>query len=303
MRNEVIVAGSVAGLWAAYIIVTALLIRTEAGFYWALFVGSFIAHAALIEGRRDLAGVICLDLLIATLLIWLAGKARAGVYAMSAGRLHRTAAFFLGVALAFVFALLAPMARYTGQSGLGLAIALYVIALALLPIVLKIEAGRLAENNLKRCGLALFTVTWLYFGLALFCEAAFGVGDVEPYFEFDTFAHVFLYLLLGITLAWSVWLLYEQFMTEKGFSSSIFSFATLVLVVCLAVGYFVLALQIGYVAALCLAVAVFAGTLKLRKGYVLPPDYVGIKMHPADGVPESSEADSGSGGAGTEDYG
>ena len=298
-----VLAGTVACLWAAYTIVTALLIRTEKSFYFALFVGGFTANAALLGGRNDVAGTVSLNLLVAALLSCLAKKAAEGAYAMSAGRLRRTAGFFLVLALAFVFVLFSPGGRYGERSGLGVAIPLYAAALALLPLVLKIEAGRLAENGLKRCSLALFTATWLYIGCALFGEAAFGVRDLGHDFSVDTFAHVFLYLLLGIALTWNIWLLYEQLAAKKGFNTSIFSFAALMLVVCLTTGYFVLALKIGYVAALCLAVAVFIVMVKLRKGYVLPPDYVGIKTHPADEVPEPSGADSASGGAGTEDYG
>lgn len=261
--NRSILWGAVGGLWIVYTILVAALIRTESGFYWSLFIVGIGANYLMIRLRMDFVGAVSMNLLIGTLMLFLAGMSRKDGLAMPAGRLSMVAAFFVGLAFGMLAYFLVHFGRYGAHARFIVALPLYAVALAFLPSVIKAEAARLAGDKWKKGCLTLLAVTWLYFGLALL----FG-WIVGEYFSVNSlralvYARVFLGAALAVVLAWSLWFLYEQFVADKDFDINVFSSAALLLILCLVTGFVLLIRNVGYVAALLLAIAVFALNLKL----------------------------------------
>lgn len=246
-----------AGVWVVYTVVVSCLIRTENGLYCSLFVVGLVANAGLIAGRRDLAGSSCLNLMIAGGLLCLAGKARGGRYSISADRLHVTAGFFLTAAFVLLACLLMNQDYLRGVGEFEMAAVFYVVALALLPAVLKSEAVRLAGDRLKNCRVVLLAGTWLYFGFALLLRWGSAPHAMYGFLD-EGIIYLPLYGLVLIALLWSFWMLHEQLVAKNGFDLNIFVYAAFILIVCLVATYFILALHFGYVAALGVAVLVLA---------------------------------------------
>lgn len=263
VRKEVAL-GCVACLWVAHTLVVSLLVRTENAFYCSLFLVGFVANAAIFFGLENFSGTVCLNLLLGTVLLWIAGGARAGKYSLPAGRMCVIAGIFVCLAFAVLLLFLVTLPRMA-RGGYNVGLPMYALSLAFLPAVLGAEAARLSDNRLKDWFLALLPLTWLYFGLALLFGGAFGwrelrMGNLFP---------VLPYILLCVVLVWSLWFLYEQFMAENDFDTNIFSFAAMAFVICMATGYCLLAFQVGYAAALALAVLVFTGVFRLRGRYLM----------------------------------
>lgn len=261
--NRSLLWGTVGGLWVVYTILVAALIRTESGFYWSLFIVGVGANYLMIRLRMDFVGTVTMNLLIGTLTQFLAGMSRKDGLPMSAGRLSVVTAFFVGLAFGVLAYFLMHFGRHGAHARFIVALPLYVVALAFLLGVIKSEAARLSGDRLKTCCLALLVATWLYFGLALLfgwvVSEYYGANSLRALVH----ARVFLGVALAVILAWSLWFLYEQFTADKDFDINVFSFAALLLILCLATGFGLLIRNAGYVVALLLAVAVFALNLKL----------------------------------------
>lgn len=268
-----IFSGVIVALWVSYTVVVSMVIRTESGFYCSLYLVCLAVNAALFGGREDFPGTAMANLLIGAILICLAGRSRAGKNSLSAGRLYATAVFFIGLALVINTVLLLPKKGHS-----DLAPPLYGAALLLLPIVLKTESARLATDTRKNWCIALLVITWFYFGLTQLIKGTFGIrGLVSDAWWMEVLIQASLYCSLCIVCAWSLWFLHEQFVALKDFDVDIFSFAAMVLIGCLAIGYYVLNVKIGHVAGLGMAIAVYLTVAKMRKQHESPPEKTGAE--------------------------
>jgi peptidoglycan/LPS O-acetylase OafA/YrhL len=143
------------------------------------------------------------------------------------------------------------------------------------------ETDRLSRKHawVKNGWRVLLIMTWLFFGLALLACREIGAGGLTM--GGDGPSRLPRYALLIMALAWSLLLLYEQFLATNDFNVNTFSFASLLLLGCLAAGYWILGSKAAHVLALLLAAGVFAATFKLHKYYptVFQPDPE--REHPA----------------------
>ena len=273
-------------LWIVHLLLVAVLIRTEGGFYWSLFLSDIVVSVGLLRIGRDFAGAVCLQLLLAMFLYSLAGWARSGKSAMSPARLHECAGVFLGLGFISLGILLisgTPLVKSYFVTGL----VLYAAALAFLPLAIQSEDARLSSKLVRNGWKAMLAVTWLFFGLALLARGAFGVQGLQVIG--GEVPRAPLYVFLIVMLAWSLLLLYEQFLATSEFDTNIFTIASLVLLGCLVAGYGVLALKVAHLLALLLAVGVFVVTMRLHGYYaaVFPPE----PKHHLPPAPEEDNVD------------
>ncbi len=265
-------AGAAGILWIVHLLLVALLIRTENGFYCALILSAIAVSFGLLATRHGFAGVSCLHLLLAMFLYCLAGRAGNGKIGISPIRAHAVAGVFLTGAFVGLCSSLVVTDSLPGKGYFVATLVLYAAALVFLPAAIQGEADRLSNAWLKNGWRALLASTWLFFGLALLARGSFGVPGLAVRGGEPLYLPLSVCLIMG--LAWSLLLLYEQFLATNDFDLTVFGVFSFFLIVCLTGGYGILAFKVAHFPALLLAAGVFAATLRLRRQYaaVFPPE-------------------------------